>query len=339
MKPRYAILGGVVHGPITLNFHGEPPVTAEDIQANADRTKADISIPHIQKYKSLRGRLAVVGGGASIIKQVKTLKAWPEEVWAVNGAWHWCKANGIKARFIAVDPHEVVASWVQGVDDALLVTRCHPKVFETLKANNAKIEVLNLEERDFATGSSTATTCVYLGALSGYQGITFFGCEGSYDPGRTHAYMHESRASEMMVVCCGKQFLTAPDYLVQTLELAHWAKGTGSYLQEKSGGLLRAMMKNPKYDVIWVSETLFKAMKRTDGTDDGDIRNALEEAGGHEPSGPLAVDPGFAGNVVAGFNGGDVSVCQRSFNGGGGGQISGSDGHPKDSVPGGAGGV
>ena len=313
MPLKYTVLGGLINPPITLNFSGEPPVTAEDIQKQADMTNA-AKIPHIRKYRKLKGRLAIVGGGASIQQHIKMLKEWPAEVWAINGAWHWCKANGIKARFVAVDPHAIVAQWAKGVTDAIVVTRCHPDVFVALKANNAKIRVIDIEIRNFHTGSSTATSCVYLAALSGYQGVTYFGCEGSYNKGQTHCYMDEDRKSEMIVVCGGKQYLTAPDYLCQSLELAHWARGCGTYIEEQSGGLLRAMIKNPKYEIGWVSETLFKMMKpkgEKDKKDDDGIRKAYEEIGKHEPGGPLAADPNIVSDAVARINDGDVSGGER----------------------------
>lgn len=261
--PDYTVVGGSLRPSLAIQWSGEPPVTPEDIEAQYQHAKSlDLPTVEVKPVVPSNGRkLAVVGGGPSINKHVETLKNWPGDLWAINGAYHWLKKHGIESTFIACDPHVIVADWAENVTKALVTTRCHQKVFEVLKANGANIRVFDLDgQHKIITSSSTAGCSIHLAVMHGYKDVTFFGCESSYPPGQTHAYFHEERAEEMIIRVGVEEFHTAPDFFIQALEMSSVLRDADG-LHEQSGGLLRALINDPQYHITWISEGLFKQLK------------------------------------------------------------------------------
>lgn len=255
------ILGGKLHPEITLAIEGVLPVPAEVVQRNVreapvEKTYRRVPVlpENIQPH-----RLAVVGGGTSINDHVETLKNWPGDIWAINGAWHWCRERGIASTLFGCDPDPIMLKWCAGVDKALLGNTVDPRVFEMLKDADVTLWDSDGREGGIAGRGSTATCAPHLAARMGYlNGITFFGCESCYPPGATHAYQHESRAEEMLIEAGGGEYLTAPDFYMQAIELSNLIRELPGFLVEESGGLLRALVKDPAFHIRWVSDELAK---------------------------------------------------------------------------------
>jgi hypothetical protein len=262
----YTIIGGEPHASIKISFTGAPPVSDEDIAKQAEQN-GQLGVPALNQVSTQvephDRRLAVIGGGPSIIDNEEKIRNWDGDRWAINGAYHWCVKRGIEdVTFIAADPHEIVASWADRVKRAIVTTRCNPKVFDVLNANNADVKTFRLDgPGKIISGSSTATVIPHLAALNGYRHVTFFGCESSHSPERTHAYMREQRDAEMIVRCNGDEFYTAPDWLMQAGELAFIIGLAPHVFHEESGGLLRAMLKNPEYEIVWISKGMADNLK------------------------------------------------------------------------------
>lgn len=219
------------------------------------------SYPRVSVESAHPHRLAVVGGGSSLSHHVGTLRTWPGDIWAINGAWQWCVKNGIEATFLACDPDPIVMRWAEGgVRKALLGNTCPPGVFEMLKKADVKIWECDGEAGAIAGRGSTATCVPHLAARMGHlEGVTFFGCESCYVPGQTHAYFHEGwRLDELLIECGGNEYLTAPDFYIQAIELSRIIRELPGYLDERSGGLLRAMIATPEFHVRWISENYAK---------------------------------------------------------------------------------
>lgn len=255
----YTVLGGVVAPAFKIEFRGVPPVAADDMLTQQVQTKSlglpqiNLSPKHIQHKNR---RLAIIGGGPSINDREDQIRNWDGDIWSIGGAYRWCFEKGIKSTFIACDPHIIVAQWAENVTDAIVTSRCHPKVFEVLAANNAKVKTFDLEgDEQIVTGSSTATAIPHMSGLEGYTDVTYFGCESSFSIEKTHAYMREERAELLLILCGGEVFLTAPDFLMQAQELAFIVDLAPHAYKEESGGLLRAMINaKSEYQLLWVSE-------------------------------------------------------------------------------------
>ena len=264
--PYYTIVGGDITSSLFIDWSGSPPVSPEDIDAQVVKAKAlnlTSVVGNLGSVPDNGKKLAVVGGGRSILDHEDALKNWDGDVWSINGTYHWCEARGIRSTLIACDPHVIVSQWAKGVKRALVTTRCHPDVFNVLRDNDAEIRTFDLEgEYKVLAGSSTALASFHLAILDGYKDVTWFGCEGSYPPGGTHAYMHEVRKEELIVEVGDEHFHTAPDYLIQSLEMSNIFRLGADGLHEQCGGLLRALIKEQSYRIVWVSKPLMDGLSR-----------------------------------------------------------------------------
>lgn len=259
----YTIFGGTLGGPVDLTIRGELPVSDEKCFANAEHTKR-LGLKTYRSWRTTSHRLAVVGGGPSINDHIDTLKNWAGDVWAVNGAWKWCRDNGIQATFLACDPHPIVTQWAAGVSQALLEVSCDPDVFELLKSADVYTFDADVEKGGIAGCASTVSCAPHLAIRMGYRSVKFFGCDSSYSPNASHAYMDEARKEQMLVRCNGGDYLTAPDLFLQAIGLSEYIRQVPEFLTDESGGLLGAMIADPKYHVAWVSQGLLDTLQQVD---------------------------------------------------------------------------
>jgi hypothetical protein len=255
------ILGGRLVPAFELSIAGELPVPDEDVQRN-HKHACGLGLPSYREFRATRPRLAVIGGGPSINRHVDEIKAFDGDVWAVNGAWGWCHRHGIAATFVSGDPHPRVAEWAKGATRALLNVHCDPSAFAVLKDADVAVFDAGSEPGMIRTGSSTASGTPHLAIRMGYREVTLYGCESSYQlNATTHAFQHEQRADEMLVVCDDKEYLTAPDFYMQALELARYIREVPEFIKERSGGLLRAMIEaKGEHFIRWVSDALAKGL-------------------------------------------------------------------------------
>lgn len=254
----YTIFGGTLGSSINLVINGEVPVSAEKCFANA-RNTSSLGLKTYRDWKQPYGpyaRLAVVGGGPSLKNHAEDLRDFYGDVWAINGAWKWCQDNGINATFFACDPHPIVKDWAQGVSRAILELSCDSGVFELLKSADVYTFDADIEKGGIAGYASTASNAPHLAARMGYRHVTLFGCDSSYLPNASHAYTDEDRKEQLIIRCNGEEHLTAPDLFMQALGLAKFCRELPDFLSENSGGLLTAMIKDPKYHIVWVSQAM-----------------------------------------------------------------------------------
>lgn len=255
----YTILGGTIGAPVNLTISGVLPVSAEVCFGNARQSKSR-GLKTYRDWKSDRRALAVVGGGPSIRDHIETLQNFDGDVWAINGAWKWCKDNGFDAVFFACDPHPIVAQWAVGASKALLEESCATEAFDALRTADVYTFDADVENGGIAGCASTASVAPHLAIRMGYRSVKFFGCESSYFQNMSHAYMDEGRTEEMIIRCNGDDFLTAPDLFLQALGLSDYIRRVPEFLSEASGGLLGAMVADPKYHIHWMSQALLETL-------------------------------------------------------------------------------
>jgi hypothetical protein len=265
------ILGGRLMPAFELSIAGSLPVSDEDVARNRKNARG-LGLPTYRQIQATRPRLAVIGGGPSINRKVDEIKGFDGDIWAINGAWGWCQRHGIDATFISADPHPIVGQWCQGAKRALLETHTDPHVFELL--HGADVAIFDAGEAPgmIRCGSSTVSCTPHLAVRMGYREVTLYGCESSYQlNAATHAFQHEQRPDELLVVCDDKEYLTAPDYYMQAVELSRYIREVPEFIKEHSGGLLRAMIATKgEHAIRWVSEGLAKGLNP--------IRPKLDEA-------------------------------------------------------------
>jgi hypothetical protein len=165
-------------------------------------------------------------------------------------------------------------------DKAIVEISCDPDVFEVLKDAEVYTFDTDQENGGIAGAASTASCAPHLAIRMGYRSVKFFGCESSYLPNKSHAYMDEDRKEQMIIRCGNHDFLTAPDLFLQAIGLSQYIRDVPEFLSNEDGGLLTAMVQNPEYQVLWMSQGL------------------VDLFGGKEKS--LVVSPAYKDNKVSG---------------------------------------
>jgi 3D (Asp-Asp-Asp) domain-containing protein len=222
-------------------------IVADDVLASNTRKNTGRGLPLIGEVAPVAPRLAVVGGGPSIAEHVETLRTFDGEIWAINGAFQWCRSHGIEATFYSVDPLPWLVDDCRVARRAILAAHCAPEVFADLK--NAHIEIVHLGADGLVHGTTSASTSPMVAIQRGHRHVTFYGCESS-SSATTHAYKEcRVRASRLAVECGGQTFITSPQMLMQAEELSAIIAAAPSIFSECSGGLLRAMIASPEYDI------------------------------------------------------------------------------------------
>lgn len=232
-----------------IDFKGRAPITDEQAEENIAYSRS-LGLPELRQ---VRGPLAIVGGGPSIHVFEQVLAKWPGDIWAINGAWRWCRDSGIDAVFYTVDPEACAVPLAQGAKRAVLAYSCAPELFDSLKGANIQL----IDTHAFITGPSSATTAIIPAIHCGALPITFYGCESSYsNTTRTHAYQNNPSRFWLKVRVGDEVFLTEPALVVQAVELAACIRKWPTLFREQSGGLLRALVNNPEWDAVEVSNDL-----------------------------------------------------------------------------------
>jgi hypothetical protein len=235
------------------------PVSDEEIRRNEANARS-LGFP---KHGTAEvQRVAIVGGGNSIKDKIEELRAFDGEVWAINGAFGWCRANGIAATFYSLDPSESIAVHCVGVKRAVLALSCHPRVFEAVK--HASLDVFDLNAME--TGPTSAS-CVMVPIEKGHRELHFYGCESGFEGG-SHIYGSFADDSVMRVCCDGRSFLTTPDMMMQAEFLGGFIRTAPNLFKDCSGGLLAAVVNDPNIDVIAASRSLYEQVKRNAAIDE-----------------------------------------------------------------------
>jgi hypothetical protein len=234
-----------------IHWVSEPTVSDGGRAANAVAILA-LGIP---KHEGA-GRLAVIGGGPSIRDHVDELRAWDGAIWAVNGTINWCIDHGIDAWFYTADASPP-SNWsydLTRVKRAVLAPDCSPEMVGLLQGVGAEITLT----APLQSGPTSVNASDYLSIDAGYSHITYFGCEGSFEPKSTHAFLSASIPDWLAVELGGEQYRTKAEFISQSIMLSNTINSFPTVYAEKSGGLLSAMIKHgPDHDVFMVSNTLY----------------------------------------------------------------------------------
>ena len=261
-----------------IAFSGDVPVAHEEIERNIALARAS-GLPFIPRdAPAIAAPLAVVGGGPSVVDHIEEIRSFGEHIWAINGVCGWLRdQHDIDSVLLGIDPHVIMAMWAPGAKRAILGVRTTPAVFEILKDADVRLfELVNDIPDGIRAGCSTATATFHIAIEMGYRKVVYFGCEGSYQE-KTHAYPEPSEVREyrFVVECGGKEYLTAPDFYVQSIDMAQTIKNCGQFFEERSGGLLRALIENDDHDITKVSRAMLATLT---GLSDDTKRRMLEAA-------------------------------------------------------------
>ena len=233
---------------ITWTFHCVVPLAQQAAHMAHAKT---LGLPTIGTAGGIRERVAVVGGDPFLYRHLDELRAFDGEIWAVNGAWKVLRHAGIDATFYSVDASEMIAPLCGGAR-AILADVCHPDTFAAVASAEVVSTVVH--------GPTSATASPYVALTRGHTHLTYYGCSSTFTPdGRSHAYKVERR--ELLDVACnGKHYITNPTMLSQAEMLAELIRTAPGVFEDRSGGLLSALVADPDYDIIAASKDIHEAI-------------------------------------------------------------------------------
>ena len=248
--------------PFRITIKSQCVEPLERLQANA-LTCAGFS--RLPKREPHGGKVAIVGGGPSVIPLLDELRAWDGEIWAINMTAAWLKERGITAKFITVDPGSFKPHQVIGVEEAYLATACHPEVRNLFP----KVSFFDLYETDpdgITGGTTTASRALSLAIHQGFFDITLYGCEGSFTIGKDHVDRNEMKSEMVVLRAGGEDFVTYLGYLTQAETLANMIRLAPNVFKQRCGGLLEAMIKHPDtWEIVAVSDALKAHLEEVNG--------------------------------------------------------------------------
>jgi hypothetical protein len=198
------------------------------------------------------GPLAVIGGGPSVLDHLDEIKAWSGEIWAINGAHLWCKAQGVRSFLYSVDPHELLLQYTDKADRCVLASHCDPRAFKAPECYRMTCDL---------PGPTSATSTTISAIEAGYSSVVYYGCESSYQSDKSHAYMDEDLPDLLRIACNGEEFLTKPEFILQAQFLGAAIAAAPGVFTEKSGGLLRAMLRGVDFDALAGSKNIHETMR------------------------------------------------------------------------------
>jgi hypothetical protein len=222
-----------------------------------EQAMARVALAHERYPLAQRGEhkhpVAVVGGGPSLLDRLEELRGWLGDIWAINRTADWLQERGIDCTLLMIDPADIPSKSPK----ALLASACHPNVFE-----GKEVRIFDCGEHSedgVIGGTTTAGRAPMLALKLGYPGVALFGCDSSFDT-FDHVDRHETYPDVLMIRANGKDFKTYPELQMQAACLAEVVRELPMYAVNKSGGLLEAMVADPAWEVVAVSDNLKHAL-------------------------------------------------------------------------------
>ena len=235
--------------------------TTNDRQAGINHKRA-MKYPHVTWGVLRYPECAVVGAGPSVEKALGILRMWQGDIFAINDTAKYLSDNGIEHYVYSIDGTKVPFKIGPLTRGALFATRCHRNQFKQMDGRPIRVFTCTEESSGkggIEGGPTGACRTPHLLLSMGYQGITFFGLDGSFSGDITHVSgKSESAYDNMLIIRAGGvDYITHSGFMLQNQWLMEAFRRHGMFLHNASGGLLAAMIENPEtWSVVAIAEDL-----------------------------------------------------------------------------------
>lgn len=229
-----------------------------------ENAQANAAHPRIARASMHGRKLAVVGGGPSLLQHLDELREWDGDVWAINYTANLLHAHGIDCTLFTVDPGDPVdpGPWDSPVRKRLLSSACPPSMFTE---DSVAFDVAETHTQGFVGGTCSATRAPWVALSLGYTDVTFFGCDCSYDT-FDHADRHDGMDRELLVKAGDIVYRTRPDFYVQAQEFVALFTDFGSVFKNRSDGMVNGMIAHPDtWEVVGVSAAMKAHLEERNG--------------------------------------------------------------------------
>lgn len=240
-----------------ISFKSLNNVPEDQIKGNRTANR-DRGIPKIGDFPVVP-RLAIVGGGLGLNFFIEELKHFDGDVWAINGAYEWCRAVGIDAVFYAIDPSPLIIPLTEGVHNAVLADTVHRDVFDNLGDKVGEIAWTGLQGVRY--GTTAAATAPMIAAERGHKHVTFYGCQSDFSIVNTHIYKND-KLSKIWVRCGGIEYITCPQFIMQAEFIAGIARILPKSIRVRGRGFLSSLIDHGTYKITHVIKSIKDSCER-----------------------------------------------------------------------------
>jgi len=238
---------------VRLNIEAKCVASLDELIDNAKTCDGIERIPEVHPHG---GKLAIVGGGPSIVDHIDILRKWDGPIWAINNTASWLVSQDVPAIYFSIDPSPSHLFKTDGVRHALLASCCDPALRHRF-SEYAIFDLIETHKDGITGGTTSASRACTLAIRCGFFDVTLFGVEGSFDLSRDHVDRHEALGDILIIRCGGKDYATYPEFLLQCETLAPLIKMAPNVFKQKCGGLLEAMINHiDDWDCVAVSTQL-----------------------------------------------------------------------------------
>lgn len=247
--------------PFRINFECSMPQDNETLRANI----AANTYPKIAREEPHGRPLAIVGGGPGLRDEIDALRGWQGDIWAINRTGDYLADHGIASTLVSVDASGAADEFCKPVnaDGAIFASWCAPDVLK--RYHPVRIfDMFPAVDGGIVGSTTTAGTMAAVALRLGYTDVTWFGCEGSFS-GQNHVGVEVAYDAQLIIRAASADYRTVPGFLLQCEELANIIRAFPKVFSERSGGLLRALLADPDWCVVAVSESLKDHLEEMNG--------------------------------------------------------------------------
>lgn len=181
-----------------------------------------------------------------MVGHLAELASWPGDIWAINWTADFLLSKGVDCTLFTIDPIVKASTAAKRV----IASSCDPELFNSMTQT---FDVCEVEPAGITGGPTSATRAPSLALRLGYPSVVFFGCDSSFEES-DHVDRHEAQDQILIVRANGRDFKTYPDLLMQAECLSDVLGQFPQYFSSVSDGLVDAMVKDPNWEVVAVSE-------------------------------------------------------------------------------------
>lgn len=223
-----------------------------EINANIEHAMT-LDIPEFEAFKEggvrsqHNDKLAIVGGGASLVSYLDELRGFDGKIMALNGTYKYLANLGIKADYFTLLDSR--AENVEFVDSPLATTKhlisaqCNPAVFKALEGCDVELwypmfddgALVQGGKYPIGGGSTVGLRSIHLAVLMGYKphNIKLYGYDSSHHEGVGHAYEQKLNEESQVKTTkfLNKHYMGTAPMLKQAMEYAEALHKVG-YLRD-----------------------------------------------------------------------------------------------------------
>lgn len=218
-----------------------------------DKNVAACTAPKIKLDKS-NVVASVVGGGQSA-----SHLRFIGDVLAINNTYYWLQERGVNCAMVSIDP---LLKPKGRIKKAYLASCCDPELFAACDEVYC-FDLIEYNKEGIGGGVTTATRAPSVALNLGYKRVYFYGCEGNFKD-QDHVDRHDGGA-KVVIRANGKDYITYPEFLIQSESLALLLETFPEFFVNHSGGMLEAMQNDSDWECVAVCEEMRKGIEEYSG--------------------------------------------------------------------------